>query len=77
MLMGEGMNKKEIKTKLKKKQSPDPEICTYCGNKIEKGTIYHLETGVEDHLHSLLARKFCNDCYSRHGEQFLLRDNKK
>ena len=71
------MNKKEMKTKLKKKQSLDPEICTYCGNKIEQGNIFHLEIGVNDHLHSLLARRFCNNCYSRYGEQFLLRENKK
>jgi len=39
------------------------------------GELYHLEKGVKEHLHSLLARKFCSDCYAKYGEITLLKGN--
>ena len=62
-----------IETHLVKKQSTAPKVCTSCNNKISPGELYHLEKGVNEHLHSLIARKFCSTCYTKYGEQMLLR----
>ena len=64
-----------IETHLVKKQSTSPKVCTSCNNKILPDELYHLEKGVKEHLHSLLARKFCSDCYAKYGETLLLRGN--
>jgi len=61
-----------IKTHLVKKTAKDPTFCTNCDNQIEKGETYHLEEGVDQHLHSLLARKYCSKCYGKYGEKKLL-----
>ncbi len=63
----------EIKTKLIKKQSNSPIICTFCKNKINSDNEYYLERGVCEHIHSLIARKYCSECYRKYGEKFLLR----
>ncbi len=64
-----------IKTHLVKKTAKNPVVCTNCDNKIEKGKNYHIEEGVSEHLHSLLARKFCSDCYAKYGEKKLLKSD--
>jgi len=69
------MDEKGIKTKLNKKQSKFPKVCTNCDNTINPGEIYHLEAGVNEHLHSLIARQFCSECYAKYGEQSLLKGN--
>jgi hypothetical protein len=55
----------EIETQLIKKVAKFPRICTNCNNEITINDLYHQEEGVEEHLHSLIARKFCSDCYAK------------
>jgi len=62
----------DIKTHLVKKMARETRVCTNCNNKINAGEIYHQEEGVKEHLHSLIARQFCNTCYTRYGEVILL-----
>jgi len=61
-----------IKTHLVKKVARDSVFCTSCDKQINKGETYHLEEGVTEHLHSLLARKYCSKCYGKYGEKKLL-----
>jgi uncharacterized protein with PIN domain len=70
------MVEKQVKTRLVKKQSKFPAVCTYCNRKISPDEIHHLEEGVEEHIHSLIARKFCSNCYAKFGEKKLLSGNK-
>jgi len=67
----------KIETHLVKKTSRRTRVCTNCGKTILPGELYHLEEGVKEHLHSLLARNFCSDCYAKYGQQKLLQGNKK
>ena len=62
----------EIETHLAKKIVKFPEACTNCNNKIPSGETYHLEVGVNEHLHSLISRRFCSECYKKYGEKKLL-----
>jgi len=62
----------EIETRLVKKVAKIPRVCTNCNKEIIEGELYHHEAGVDEHLHSLIARHFCSDCYSRYGEHQLL-----
>jgi len=64
---------KEIKTHLVKKIAKNNKVCTSCDNLIDVGDAYHLEEGVNQHLHSLIARQFCSDCYAKYGEIKLLK----
>ncbi len=61
-----------IQTHLIKKVANSSKVCTNCNQQILKGETYHLEEGVEEHLHSLIARKFCYNCYGKYGEKKLL-----
>ncbi len=65
----------DIQTHLIKKVANDPKFCTNCNKQILRGDSYHLEEGVNQHIHSLLARGFCSDCYAKYGEKKLLRGN--
>jgi len=67
----------EIETRLVKKQSKFPTVCTNCDSKIAPDEIYYLEEGVEEHIHSLIARKFCSNCYTKYGERILIKGMKK
>ena len=71
------MTNKEIQTRLVKKFSRSARVCTSCDNEITIGEMYHIEEGVDEHLHSLLARNFCSDCYAKYGQQSLLKSNTK
>ena len=71
------MGKQEIQTHLVRKTAVSPLLCTLCTNKIEPGVVFHLEEGVDEHLHSLLARRYCMDCYAKHGEKQLLKGSEK
>ena len=62
----------EIQTRLIKKVAKSPKICTSCDNEINIGEVFHLEEGINEHLHSLLARHFCSNCYAKYGEKKLL-----
>ena len=70
---GELMIENQIKIKLVKKQSKSPAVCTNCDSKIEPDQVFYLEKGENEHIHSLIARKFCADCYSKYGERILLK----
>jgi hypothetical protein len=72
-VFGERMIKEDMDSRLIKKQSNSPKICTFCGTRIEPDKLYYLEQGTESHIHSLLARRFCIDCYSLKGESRLLK----
>ena len=65
-----------IETHLVKKVSKSPKVCTNCKNQIPPNEVYHKEEGLKEHLHSLIARRFCNECYSKFGEKKLLVGNK-
>ena len=62
----------EIETRLIKKVAKFPRVCTNCNKEIPAGKAYHFEEGVKEHLHSLIAREFCSDCYAKYGERKLL-----
>jgi hypothetical protein len=67
------MVENQIKTRLIRKQSKSPAVCTYCNSMISPDEIHYLEEGVKEHIHSLIARKFCSDCYAKYGERILLK----
>ena len=66
----------EIETHLVKKVAKFPKVCTNCNNEIIIGNVFHQEQGVREHLHSLIARQYCSDCYIKYGEKKLLFGNK-
>jgi uncharacterized protein with PIN domain len=65
-----------LQTKLIKKVAGNSKVCISCDTQITKGEVYHLEEGVSEHIHSLLARSFCSKCYAKYGEKKLLKENK-
>lgn len=67
------MLENRIETHLVKKQTILAVVCMQCNRSIESDEIHYLEEGVKEHLHSLLARKFCSNCYAKYGENTLLR----
>jgi len=69
------MTEANIKTHLVLKIANVTKVCTNCNNQIFAGDTYHCEEGVNTHLHSLIARQFCSDCYSKYGEIKLLHKN--
>ncbi|UCF12284.1 MAG: hypothetical protein JSW06_09620 [Thermoplasmatales archaeon] len=71
------MIENQIETHLVKKQSKFPAVCTNCDSKIAPDKVYYLEEGVEEHIHSLIARKFCSNCYSKYGERILVKGMKE
>jgi hypothetical protein len=62
----------KIETHLVKKVAKFPRICINCKNEIPIGIAFHQEQGKNEHLHSLIARQFCSDCYAKYGERKLL-----
>ena len=66
------MPKIGIETHLVKKTAKIPRVCTNCNMEIATGDVYHHEEGVSEHLHSLIARHFCSECYGKYGEKKLL-----
>jgi hypothetical protein len=64
--------KKDIETRLVKKVAKFTTICNNCNNEIYPENVYHVEEGVSEHLHSLIARRFCSDCYAKFGGPKLL-----
>jgi len=65
----------DIQTYLTKKVANSNKICTNCDKEIQTGEVFHLEKGANEHLHSLLARTFCSECYAKYGEKRLLKGN--
>ena len=76
ILRGE-MMEKVIETRLIKRHSQFPTVCIYCSKQILPNSLHYVEEGVTGHIHSLIARKFCNACYSKYGEQLLLHEIRK
>jgi hypothetical protein len=66
------MTQMEIETILVKKVAKFPKVCTSCNNDITVGATYHQEKGVKEHLHSLIARQYCSECYAKYGARKLL-----
>jgi len=62
----------EFETRLIKKVAKFSKVCTNCNNTITINDLYHQEEGVNEHIHSLIARQFCSDCYAKYGEKKLL-----
>jgi hypothetical protein len=69
------MVEKSIQTHLVKKRSQFPTVCISCNRSIEINEPHYVEEGITGHIHSLIARKYCSECYMKHGEQLLFRGN--
>ena len=67
------MIQQQIETHLVRKQFTFSTVCAYCNNQISSDDTYYLEEGVKEHIHSLIARKFCSNCYTKYGEHKLLK----
>ena len=63
----------EIQSRLIKKVANGSKFCTNCNKQIANGETFHLEEGINKHIHSLMARSFCSDCYAKYGEKKLLK----
>ena len=72
-VLGRKMAENTTHSRLIKKQSNSAKVCTHCGIRIEPDNLYYLEQGTDSHIHSLLARRFCIDCYATKGESRLLK----
>ena len=66
---------KKIETRLMPRTSKTALVCIHCNARISPGQVYHQEEGLREHLHSLIARRFCSGCYAKYGEQILLKGN--
>jgi uncharacterized protein with PIN domain len=73
---GEKMEK-IIETRLITRHSQFPSVCIYCNKQILPNSLHYVEEGITGHIHSLIARKYCEACYTKHGEQLLLHEIKK
>ncbi len=62
-----------VQTRLIKKIVFSPEVCPQCNTTMSIGENMHFEEGVDEHLHSMIARRFCNNCYTKYGEKKLLK----
>jgi uncharacterized protein with PIN domain len=68
---------KVIATRLVKRHSLFPTVCIYCNQQITPDSLHYVEEGISEHIHSLIARKYCESCYTKYGEQILLHDKQK
>lgn len=60
----------KLKT-LKKTKSRTYHICNNCGNEIKPEDFYFKEHIEDRFLHALHAKKFCNDCFEKHGDTLI------
>lgn len=51
-------------------------IYSKCGNEILSNEIYYREHIEDKFLHQLHAKKYCNNCYEKYGDELLV-SNKK
>ena len=58
---------------LKKTKSRAYHVCQKCGNKILPTEYYYREHIQDKFLHSLHAKKFCEVCYKKYGDDLLSR----
>ncbi len=56
---------------LKKTKARVPHLCSKCGAEIFSGEHYYKEHLQDRFLHSLHAKKFCADCFQKHGDALL------
>jgi len=56
---------------LKKTKARTQHICSKCGAEINAGDYYYKEHIPDKFLHSLHAKKFCEECYKKHGDTLL------
>jgi hypothetical protein len=52
-------------------------VCIYCDKPIHPDILHYVEEGITGHIHSLIARKYCQLCYSKYGEEYLLHELSK
>ena len=63
---------KGIQTRLVKRHSQFPTVCIYCNSQIPADELHYIEEGITEHIHSLLARKYCTECYKKYGDRLLV-----
>jgi uncharacterized protein with PIN domain len=68
------MEKKLLETRLVRRHSQFPTVCIYCNKSIPPDDLHYVEEGITTHIHSLIARKYCESCYTKYGEQILLHE---
>jgi uncharacterized protein with PIN domain len=68
------MMEKKFVTRLIKRHSQFPTVCIYCDKQILPNSLHYVEEGVTEHIHSLIAQKYCESCYTKYGEQLLLHE---
>ena len=66
------MMQKAIQTRLVKRHSQFPTVCIYCNSQIPPDGLHYIEEGINGHIHSLIARKYCEECYNKYGNQLLV-----
>jgi hypothetical protein len=76
-IVGGEMMEKNLHTCLITRHSQFPTVCIYCDKQILPNDLHYVEKGKTEHIHSLIARKYCEDCYKKYGEQLLLKGEKK
>jgi len=56
---------------LKKTEARTTHRCDLCNALVEPREYYYVETIDDKFLHSIHAKRFCPECYEKHGEQLL------
>ncbi|MCD6467937.1 MAG: hypothetical protein J7L32_01305 [Thermoplasmata archaeon] len=62
-----------METRLVRKKAVEKTVCTNCGKIVNENSWFYREEGVGFHLHSLIARNYCEECYKKHGENVLIK----
>jgi len=65
------MSKYDSLKYLKRTKSRTFHKCSNCDKEINPGDIYYKETIDDRFLHGLHAKKYCEDCYNKHGDNLL------
>ncbi len=56
---------------LKETKARIPHNCENCNQEIKKGEIYYPESIGRVNAPGIKLRKFCNNCYEKHGDKLL------
>ena len=56
---------------LKKTKARTQHLCSKCNKAVLPGVIYYKEHIEDKFLHSLHAKKYCSECYKKHGDDLL------
>ena len=65
------MSKYDALKFLKKTKARIQHICESCNREINKGEIYYSESIGRVNAPGVKLRKFCNNCYEKHGNKLL------